>query len=91
VIRFFLTERRAEFNPLMHLLLPVASTIAILVVGYKTLNPLPTTSPEKYAWIPVVIWIVAGIVLVLWMRAAGREDWLSRAGETSGGTAEDAR
>jgi amino acid transporter len=83
VVRFFRSERRDEFNPFLHLILPVASTIAILVVGYKTLSPLPATSPEKYAWIPVLIWLVAGIAILAVMRSRGREEWLLNAGRTA--------
>lgn len=83
VYMFYRGERRPEFNPLTHVLLPLLSTISLLYVGYKTLNPLPTTSPEKYAPWPVLAWLVLGIVILFVMRARGREGWLLKAGRAA--------
>lgn len=83
VYLFYRGERRPEFNWIKHLIIPLVSTLSLLYVGYKTLNPLPTTSPEKYAPWPVLAWLLLGIVILLVMRARGREEWLLKAGHAA--------
>jgi amino acid transporter len=81
VIRFYLGERRAEFNLVSHVVLPVLTSVALLYVCWQTFtNPAPT---GRGAWaLPIfVVWAAAGIAVLLAMRARRREDWLLRAGE----------
>jgi amino acid transporter len=81
VIRFYLTERRAEFNIFWHLIIPVISTIAILVVGYYSLQGL--VAPYIYAPMFVAVWVVVGIVILIFARLTGREQWFLKAGEVA--------
>jgi amino acid transporter len=71
------------------LVLPVVSTISLIAVGYKSLVPLPA---KPVGWAPVVVagWAVIGIVILLVMRARGREAWLTKAGEEMADLAPDA-
>ena len=71
------------------LALPIVSTIALIAVGYKSLVPLPA---KPVGWAPVVVagWAVIGIVILLVMRARGREAWLTKAGEEMADLAPDA-
>jgi amino acid transporter len=71
------------------LVLPVVSTISLIAVGYKSLVPLPA---KPVGWAPVVVagWAVIGIVILLVMRACGREAWLTKAGEEMADLAPDA-
>lgn len=78
--RLFRSEFRAEFNPFLHLLVPIVSTVGLIAVGYKSLNPAPSY-PNNYAFPIVVGWFVIGVVILMVMRARGREEWLLRAGE----------
>ena len=82
VIRYYWTERRSEFNPLLHEVFPLFSTIALIYVGYKSIVPLPSM-PVGAAPYLVGVWLVAGAVLVGVMSRTGKEEWLVKAGETA--------
>lgn len=74
VVRFFRTTQRAAFNPVLHLLFPALSSIALLWVAYKSLDPLPA-APVRYAPIVAGLWLGFGL-LVLWrLKRSGRKDW----------------
>lgn len=75
VMRYYLTERRDEFRPVIHLAFPVVSSIALIVVGYKSLNPLPP-SPTRWGAFAAAAWLLLGVVVLLAMRKFGRESWL---------------
>jgi amino acid transporter len=71
-------EGRAEFNWLLHLVLPLVSTVALVWVGWKSIHPLPA-SPIKYApWI-VGLWLVGGLLVLAGMKIG--EGWVPRAGD----------
>src|ERR1700722_1230258 len=74
VVRFFRTTERRHFNPLLHLLFPVASSVALLWVAWKSLDPLPA-APVRYAPIVAGIWLIFGALVLLHLRRSGREDW----------------
>jgi amino acid transporter len=81
VIRYYLGERRDEFNVFLHLLFPVATTG---LLGYVVWQTFTNPAPEgRGAWaLPIfAVWAGIGIVVLLVMRARRREDWLLRAGE----------
>jgi amino acid transporter len=77
---YFWRERRSEFNPILHLIFPIVTTCALIWSQYKSTVPLPP-APVRYALWVFIGWVVAGFVLLLGMRLAGKEDWLLRAGE----------
>lgn len=81
VIRFYLTEKRAEFNWFWHIAIPIISMAAIGLVCYYSLQGLSgllVTAP----WI-VLGWLVVGGILLLIARLTGNESWLIRAGEVA--------
>jgi amino acid transporter len=78
VVLYFWRERRSEFNFVRHGLFPIASSIALVILDYKSLNPFPA-APAKYGPIVVGIWIVLGVLLIAYLRASGKEGWLMRA------------
>jgi hypothetical protein len=78
VIRYYLTVRRAQFNPLLHLVLPIVASIAVGYVGYKSVVPLPA-APARYAPIVLLGWLVAGAALLAWQNARGNREWLTKA------------
>lgn len=80
VFRFYRTERRAEFNWLLHLVFPLFSTVAILFVIYMSIVPLPAP-PVAAAPFIVLVWLVIGIVLMVWLSRTGGTDWVTRARE----------
>lgn len=80
VFLFYWKERRRDFNVLLHAILPIVGTLSVLWVGYKTINPFPT-SPNNWAPIIVGAWFVAGLAVLVVMRMRGREAWLLEAGK----------
>jgi amino acid transporter len=87
VIKYYLTERRAQFNPLTHLVLPIVASIAVGYVGYKSVVPLPA-APVKYAPLILIGWLLLGAAVLVWHNARGNREWLAKAQmamEDSGG------
>jgi amino acid transporter len=82
-IGFFLGERRVDFNPLKHLVIPLLGVLAMIpafisVLGGITIPLLDVPIPpltEPYSFIPplVAIWMIAGIVLYFLLRARSPE------------------
>jgi len=60
-------KRRAEFNPLLHLVLPLGGIVLFFFPLYYQYVKFVPAYPIKYAnWIALG-WIVAGIVLTVWL------------------------
>jgi len=79
---FFLYRRShpSEFNVLYHVIFPLVSSVALIVVGYESLRPLPAW-PIVLAAPIVAVWLVIGIVVLVGMLRAGRKEWLAKAGQ----------
>jgi len=82
VTRYYVTQQRSSLNFWLDILFPVASTVGLVWVGYKSIIPLPT-GPAHYAPFVVLGWFIAGIVLVWYMSRTGREAWLVKAREAA--------
>ena len=82
VYRFFRGEQRGEFKFLLHAIFPLASTLALLWVGYKSIVP-PPPSPIRYAPLVVVAWLILGLLLLFIMYSRGNENWLLKAGQVA--------
>ena len=68
------TKRRAEFNPLLHLVLPAAGAVLFFFPLYYEYVKFPPTYPIKYAnWIAIG-WVAVGVVLAvfLWLQEPER-------------------
>src|SRR6476646_11307788 len=65
-IRFYLTEKRAQFNPLLHLVFPIAGIVLFAFPLYYQYFPLPAY-PYRYAAWFALIWIGAGLLIGLVM------------------------
>jgi amino acid transporter len=81
VFLFYWREKRSEFNWILHFVFPVASTAVLLFAIYKS---FPLVSPYDVAPIAAAVWLVIGIVILVALRARGREDWLNKAGQSIG-------
>jgi hypothetical protein len=57
-------------------------TAALFFVGYNSLSPWPAP-PAGYAPWAVGAWLLLGILVLIRMRLAGKEDWLLKAGEVA--------
>ena len=82
VFLFNYQERRKEFNWVLHAIFPLLGTAALFFVGYNSLSPWPAP-PAGYAPWAVGAWLLLGILVLIRMRLAGKEDWLLKAGEVA--------
>jgi amino acid transporter len=89
-IGYYLGERRDEFNPLKHVVVPIVGVILLIpaflgVVGGVTIPILnvpipPLTAPIDVVPLLVAIWMVIGIVLYFVLRSS-RPDTIQRVGD----------
>ena len=82
VFLVFRGERRASFNPILHLVFPLFSTVALVAVGALSIYPLPPP-PLCYAPHVVLVWLALGVGLLLITRLRGKEALLLDAGKTA--------
>ena len=80
VFLYYFRQRRDEFNPVLHAVFPLVGTLALFFVAYSSLTPWPAP-PIAYAPWVVVVWLAVGLLVLLAMKLAGKEDWLIKAGE----------
>jgi amino acid transporter len=72
------TRHPHAFRWRQHAVYPLVSTVALLVLCYKSILPLPDY-PVRWAPIIVAIWMMVGIMVIAVMLARGRQGWLHRA------------
>src|SRR5256885_4873710 len=63
------TKRRAEFNPLLHFVLPLAGAVLFFFPLYYEYVKFPPTYPIKYANWVAIGWVAAGVALTIWLWA----------------------
>jgi amino acid transporter len=65
-IRYYLRERRSEFNPVLHLIFPILGALAFMAPLYYTYKDR-SPNPVGYAnWIAIA-WLAIGILLTVWI------------------------
>ncbi len=81
---FFLYWRqyRSEFNIFYHVIFPLLSLAALGWLAYELFNPFPA-APISYGIPTVGIWLLLGIVILVVMAVRGKEEWLTKAGESA--------
>ena len=79
VFRHYWGVARHQFNPFLHVIFPLVSSLAVLWVGYKSVVPLPAP-PVKWAPVVIAVWLAAGIVVMVVLTMRGHRDWLHKAG-----------
>jgi amino acid transporter len=89
VYMFYRGEHRAEFNPILHAVFPLVSSVVLLAAMYFTFFPpegYGTPPSEPYSFAPIIdtIWLLIGVGVLFWMRARGQEEWLLNAGNAIG-------
>jgi amino acid transporter len=79
VVLYYWREARQEFNWILHFIFPVGTSIILIYSLYKSFNPFPA---HPYNWSPFIVgaWFIAGIGVLLYLRARGDESWLEKAG-----------
>jgi amino acid transporter len=89
VVKYYLTEAKSQFSPLLHLIIPAVATAAGIVVVWKSYFSPFTSSGPVYWGLMVFIAVLALTVLILvYLRIRGQEDWMRKAQlvfEQSGG------
>ncbi len=89
VVRYYLTEGRGQFNPVLHLVVPVVASAAGIVVVWKSyFSPFTSTGPVFYGLMTFIVVLVLTVIILIYLRVTGREDWMRRAQlvfEQSGG------
>ena len=89
VVRYYLTEGRAQFNPLLHIVVPVIASAAGVVVVWKSyFSPFTSTGPVFWGLMTFIVVLALTVAILIYLRVTGREDWMRRAQlvfEQSGG------
>ena len=82
VFLYYFRERRDEFHTVLHAIFPLLGTIALFFVAFNSLRPLPPPPIRYTPWV-LAIWLALGLLVLLVMKLAGKEDWLIQAGRTA--------
>ena len=89
VVKYYMTEARSQFNPLLHLIIPaVASAAGILVVWKSYFSPFTSTGPVYWGLMTFIAIVIITIVVLIVLKVRGNEEWLTKAQlvfEQSGG------
>jgi amino acid transporter len=80
VFALYRREYKSEFNPILHVIIPLISCAALIAVGYDSLHPAPVY-PFNYALPICVAWFVIGILVLGGLRLTKREEWIKNAGQ----------
>ena len=80
VVKYYLTEGRGQFNPLLHIVVPVVATAAgILVVWKAYFSPYTSTGPVFWGLMTFIVVLALTVVVLIYLKVAGKEDWMRRA------------
>jgi amino acid transporter len=81
VFLFYWREKRDEFNWILHFVFPLVSSAVLIYAIYKSFP-----QPDPYVYAPLLdgAWLLIGILILVYLRARGREDWLAKAGQSIG-------
>lgn len=84
VYRIYRQKYRGEFNWLLHGVIPLGSSAALIYVAYKSIAGLDIWDPTNYTdwtvWVAVG-WLVIGLAVLAGSRLMGKERWLLHASE----------
>ena len=79
--KYFWEKRRDEFSILQFVICPIISTTALLIIGYKSLVPLPAM-PVTLAPVIGAAYILAGLAILFGRNLRpGKRAWMGHAGE----------
>jgi amino acid transporter len=84
--RFFRTQKPEQFSVWAHVVFPIVSTVALLLIGYNSMVPLPA-APVVFAPLLALGYLIVGLV-ILFARNLRPEHraWRAQAGELPEGT-----
>jgi amino acid transporter len=72
-------EYRPEFNWFLHVVCPVITCVALVTVGYYSLNPAPAY-PYNWALPICAAWLIIGLIILAVLYFRGNETWMRTAG-----------
>ncbi|MGH3262022.1 MAG: APC family permease, partial [Trebonia sp.] len=72
-------EYRSDFNWLLHVVCPIITIVALITVGYYSLNPAPV-SPFSWALPICGAWLIVGLIILVVLKIRGNESWMVEAG-----------
>jgi len=78
VIVAFRRQYKSDFNPFLHLVLPILGIITFGIPLVGTFYPVPSA---PYSWLPYIVlgWLVIGIIVAMWLHRY-RAEALSKIG-----------
>ncbi|WP_205787024.1 APC family permease [Specibacter cremeus] len=78
---FFFKRHRDEFSVWAHVAAPIVSTVALVVIAYNSIVPLPDF-PVLLAPFVALFYVLLGVALLVFRNLRpGRRDWMQHAGE----------
>ncbi|HEY0237174.1 MAG TPA: APC family permease [Friedmanniella sp.] len=78
---YFRRQHPEEFSVLQVVVCPIISTVALLIIGYESLVPLPAM-PITLAPVIAVAYILVGVAILVGRNLRpGRRGWMEKAGE----------
>ncbi len=80
VVKYYLTEARSQFSPLLHVIIPVVASAAGVVVVWKSyFSPFTSSGPVYWGLLVFIAVLVVTLVTLIYLRARGQEDWMRKA------------
>jgi amino acid transporter len=80
VVKYYLTEGRAQFNPILHVVVPVIATAAGVVVVWKSyFSPFTSTGPVYWGLLVFFVILAVTIAALIYMRVRHQEEWMAKA------------
>jgi amino acid transporter len=80
VVKYYATEGRGQFNPLLHVVIPVVASAAGIVVVWKSyFSPFTSTGPVFWGLMTFIVVLVLTVAALIYLRVSGHEDWMRRA------------
>jgi amino acid transporter len=80
VVRYYTTEARDKFNPILHVIAPLIATIAGAFVVWKGyFSPFQNTGPVFWGLMTFIVIVILTIVALAVLAARGNEEWLQKA------------
>jgi amino acid transporter len=80
VVKYYLTEARSQFNPLLHLVIPAVAAAAGAVVVWKSyFSPFTSTGPVYWGLMVFIAVLALTVIILVYLRARGQEDWMRKA------------
>lgn len=82
VFFYYLKRRRQDFNLVLHFILPLVSSGALIYVTVKSFQPYPAFPYKLAPWIDG-IWFVIGAGILLYLWATKKDQWIEKLGAAS--------